>query len=538
MDEVKEERIFNMDAETELEFLTTAENPKTVIIIDKDRFSVCKRLLLDSADDFQFAEVLNIPVEKVRYFKYKMQLFEDSIRTRRREAKLKKRRKIESKANVPRRKNKREISSEDRFKMAKELIDKNYSTNQISKVLKVSERSVTRFKRKIREERMQLKAAGKIKQDPYSSDEDNSFKFMKTEDKIKRAQELFKKKLKIAEISEILKISERSVRRWKDRLSKMPKENGSVIIPPASVPTKKLRSSTRSKTESTINNDDNDDDKDEATTKPTSKKRKLAIDREKLQYAKELFQNHLSFKEMAKLLDMSIGLVRRLKKKILDNTIEELIDPSLDTLKPPCSPVDDYFNSQNDLINNPLNLMEPIPDPTSKIKMQYGFEKKPKTVLGEKEMLVVKILRERNVRTMDIAKMMEISERSVTRLLAKGRDVEYTYDQYVLDEADRLEQEKDAILGNFDTSPPQSTSSQKTASNDKSKRQLGLNLLEMNVTIKDVAKMLDVTERSVRRWKCNTPGTANDSEDDDGHGIFKNLLDTGKIELNEENNDD
>lgn len=350
MDDVKEERIFNMDAETELEFLTTVDNPKTVIIIDKDRFSVCKRLLLDSADDFQFAEVLNIPVEKVRYFKYKMQLFEDSIRTRRREAKLKKRRKIESKANVPRRKNKREISSEDRFKMAKELIDKNYSTNQISKVLKVSERSVTRFKRKIREERMQLKAAGKIKQNPYSSDEDNSFKFMKTEDKIKRAQELFKKKLKIIEISEILKISERSVRRWKDRLSKMPKENGSVIIPPAPVPVKKLRSSTRSKNESSINNDDLDEE--ESTLKPPTKKRKLIIDREKLQYAKELFQNHLSFKEMAKLLDMSIGLVRRLKKKILDNTIEELIDPSLDANKPPCSPLDDYFDSPNNLMQS------------------------------------------------------------------------------------------------------------------------------------------------------------------------------------------
>lgn len=172
--------------------------------------------------------------------------------------------------------------------------------------------------------------------------------------------------------------------------------------------------------------------------------------------------------------------------------------------------------------------------------MQYGFEKRPKTVLGEKEMLVVKILRERNVRTMDIAKMMQISERSVTRLLAKGRDVEYTYDQCVLDEADRLEQDKDAILGNLDTSPtPQATSSQKITTNDKSKRQLGLNLLEMNVTIKDVAKMLDVTERSVRRWKCNTSANDSENDDDDGHGIFKNLLDTGKTEPNEdENNDD
>lgn len=189
------------------------------------------------------------------------------------------------------------------------------------------------------------------------------------------------------------------------------------------------------------------------------------------------------------------------------------------------------------LFEDPLNLVEPMIQQTIS-KLQYSYERKPKTVLGEKEMLVVKILRERNVRTMDIAKMMQISERSVTRLLAKGRDIEYTYDQCFLDEADRLEQEKDAILGNIDTSPPQATSSQKTSSTDKSKRQLALNLLEMNVTIKDVAKMLDVTERSVRRWKCNTPGTA-DSEDDDGHEIFKNLLDTEKTEPKEDaNNDD
>ena len=48
-----------------------------------------------SAPEQDFANFLNIPVEKVRLFKYKMQLFEDSIRARRRASKLEKRRKKE-----------------------------------------------------------------------------------------------------------------------------------------------------------------------------------------------------------------------------------------------------------------------------------------------------------------------------------------------------------------------------------------------------------------------------------------------------------
>jgi hypothetical protein len=86
--EFKQE-VHNIDGNTQLEFL---ERDKTIIVIDKDRFLVCKQLTLEAAPDEDFASFLNIPMDKVRFFKYKMQLFEDAIRARRRAAKLEKRR--------------------------------------------------------------------------------------------------------------------------------------------------------------------------------------------------------------------------------------------------------------------------------------------------------------------------------------------------------------------------------------------------------------------------------------------------------------
>lgn len=134
-----------------------------------------------------------------------MQLFENSIRTRRREARLEKRRKKPTR-NVAR---KREISSEERFRRARELISKNLSTNQISKILKVSERSVTRFKRRMREEKQRLKKEGKIEVDPNDPDDENSFKHLSSNEKLRRMKETFRRRLKIQEISEEFKISER-----------------------------------------------------------------------------------------------------------------------------------------------------------------------------------------------------------------------------------------------------------------------------------------------------------------------------------------
>lgn len=201
MDYVKQE-VYNLDGNTQLEFL----NQKVIIVIDKDRFSVCKQLAIENAADEEYANFLNIPIEKVRYFKYKMQLFEDSIRARRRAAKLEKRRKKAARAPPVR---KREISSEERFRRARDLISRNLSTNQISKILKVSERSVTRFKRRMREEKQRLKAEGKIIVPDDDPDDESSFRHLKPEEKIKKAKELFRKRLKIQEISEILRISER-----------------------------------------------------------------------------------------------------------------------------------------------------------------------------------------------------------------------------------------------------------------------------------------------------------------------------------------
>lgn len=96
---------------------------------------------------------------------------------------------------------------------ARELVSKNYSTSEISKVLKMSERSVTRFKKRIREEKQKLKAEGKLYLDP--NDEDNSFKYLTESEKFRRARQLFEQGLRFNEISEVCKVSERTVRRWK-----------------------------------------------------------------------------------------------------------------------------------------------------------------------------------------------------------------------------------------------------------------------------------------------------------------------------------
>jgi hypothetical protein len=201
MDYIKPE-VFNLDGNTQLEFISR----KTIVIIDKERFLLCKQLSMENASDEEFADFLNIPIEKVKYFKYKMQLFEDGIKSRRRATMAEKIRLKSIKVDANK---KREISSEERFRRARDLISRNLSTNQISKILKVSERSVTRFKRRMREEKRRLKAEGKIDVDPNDPDDENSFRHLPPEDKIKTAKELFRKRLKIQEISEILKISER-----------------------------------------------------------------------------------------------------------------------------------------------------------------------------------------------------------------------------------------------------------------------------------------------------------------------------------------
>lgn len=74
-----------------------------------------------------------------------------------------------------------------------------------------------------------------------------------------------------------------------------------------------------------------DDDEDfslETEAQPARKKRRIYVDKDKIQYARELIDNKLSNKEMSMLLEMSIACVRKLKMKILNGTVDELIDNS------------------------------------------------------------------------------------------------------------------------------------------------------------------------------------------------------------------
>lgn len=157
----------------------------------------------------------------------------------------------------------------------------------------------------------------------------------------------------------------------------------------------------------------------------------------------------------------------------------------------------------------------------------FGYERKPKVVLSDREMYLARLLRENNVRTMDIAKMMKISERSVTRLLAKSRELTVIeYEPDVVAEVDRLLAEKDEIL-NSETILAESFVDQvendQTTAKDDSKRQICSSLLAMNVKLKDIAKMLDVSEKTIQRWKSKME--KHQQNDEEGHhSVFKNLL--------------
>lgn len=279
------------------------------------------------------------------------------------------------------------------------------------------------------------------------------------------------------------------------------------------------------KIEEAVDESDNDPDFQETVeTQTLRKKRRMYVDPEKVQYARELIENKLSNREMSLLLGMSIACVRKLKTKILDGTVDELIDDSAEQytklgkvqeeskLIPIAPPI------TIDPDTDPLMEATYYPPEASTSNLSYNFERKPKAVLREKEMFIARLLREKNIRTMDIAKMMMISERSVTRLLAKSRELDVIEcDQDVLDEVDKLLAEKDEILNSELILPTISSSDpvegiEPPETRDDSKRKLGLSLIAMNVKVSDIIKMLDVNEKTVLRWKKQS--------ENDGTSVF------------------
>lgn len=276
--------------------------------------------------------------------------------------------------------------------------------------------------------------------------------------------------------------------------------------------------------------DDEEEFKDqEALTEPSRKKRRLFVDREKVQYATELIENKLSNKEMSLLLELSIACVRKLKMKILNGTVDELIDDSEEHYSNLEKNKDESLRTDPD--DDPLHLMEEVYNQTPVASTsKYGPERKTKVVLRDREMFMAALLRENNIRTMDIAKMMKISERSVTRLLARAKEANTrVYGQDVIEEVERLLASKDDILN--ETVPVVQQDANENKGVDDSKRQLGASLLAMNVSAKDIAKMLDVTERTVQRWKAKFQKVEDDKEE---NCVFKNLPAENEEELEEE----
>lgn len=365
----------------------------------------------------------------------------------------------------------------------------------------------------------------------------------------------------------------RTVRRWKDKLSKLKEDEENSILEgdeseaakksPSSkrpVRIKKVKVETFDEDAAEDNADDEDFQEDSEAVSATRKKRRLYVDREKVQYARELIENKLSNKEMSMLLEMSIACVRKLKMKILNGTVDELIDNSAEhytklgkvkeeaaSSKSVAIDPDSEFFLKFQIVSivgicflsaDPLNFIESsyYNSVASTSSNSFGYERKPKVVLRDREMFLARLLRENNIRTMDIAKMMKISERSVTRLLAKARELDVIeYEADVIVEVDRLLAAKDEIL-NAETIIAESvvdhTENDPQTGKDDSKRQICSSLLAMNVKLKDIAKMLDVSEKTIQRWKAKMvkQQQQHDEEEDNGHEVFRNLLPKEEIE--------
>lgn len=96
---------------------------------------------------------------------------------------------------------------------------------------------------------------------------------------------------------------------------------------------------------------DDFEDQEQEESLPLPKKRKFFVDRDKVEYARELIENKLSNKDMSLLLEMSIACVRKLKMKILNGSVDELIDNNEEYYRN----LETGVNPQGTMINDPAN---------------------------------------------------------------------------------------------------------------------------------------------------------------------------------------
>ncbi|KAG5666338.1 hypothetical protein PVAND_014373 [Polypedilum vanderplanki] len=558
---------------------------KTVVVIGKEHFLMCKQLMQDNAQDEEYAKLLNVPIQKIRYFKHKMQIFEDRIRARRRAARLNRRRgrrnrkKPEGSLLNGGYIKKKEMTAEERLKYARELILENYSTQEIAKVLRVSERSITRFRRKLNEQKRKLQEEGKITVDPEElavDEEEYKFKFLSAEVKAEKINELYEKGLAATEIAKILKISDRSVRRWKIKLDEM------KVNPEMKFETKREKRRRRGK-------------------KTGPKRKVFNIDQKVIERAQALVDSGESNKEISEELQLPMSIIRKMVKAILDGTSHKAIEESLQeftakgTTNNPGKKIkiegqvkkeeideeimdddDDFWNQnlnemkwgesssqssseseentplaeigervkksikskreKNAASMDPLSFVEvedtsPAPTPsTSNVANKSQNEKRGKTYMGEREVIIAKLLKDKGVRAVDIALLMDVSERSVTRLLAKAKELKIKkFDDDIVEHVNDLIDNKEEILDKKIKSMP---ALKESKGYDDTKRKTGMRLLAMHVKPRDIAKMLSVSEKTIKRWQMRLEVEESERRkrgggqgDDDGkHEIFNDLF--------------
>lgn len=149
---------------------------------------------------------------------------------------------------------------------------------------------------------------GKLEVDPEEEQEEYKFKFLSADVKAEKIAELYAKGMAATEIAEELKISDRSVRRWKIRLDEMKKN-----------PDKYQKSIKK--------------EKKEDKPRPEPKKQYLkSLDRELIERAKEAFERGDTNKDMCMLLNLPMNTIKKLTKMISNGTIDSLVDDTLELL--------------------------------------------------------------------------------------------------------------------------------------------------------------------------------------------------------------
>jgi predicted transcriptional regulator len=109
-------------------------------------------------------------------------------------------------------------------------------------------------------------------------------------------------------------------------------------------------------------------------------------------------------------------------------------------------------------------------------------EKRGKIYMGEREVFIARLLKERGIRAVDIAMLMNVSERSVTRLLTKAKGLKSVkVDEDIVEHVNDLIDNKDEILERKMKTTPVLKESK---GYDDTKRKTGMRLLSMNVKVR------------------------------------------------------